>query len=220
MVVTSECTNEIINNLPGATFEEKLKNNGKIYFDLYDSLQLISSQLRMIDIFINPESIKFGDKKIINIYKLFEKMKILFTHISNRKREISIKIISEEWIDDCLCYDSIEFIPLILLDNAIKYSAPDSVIEIKIEQNRSNGLINIFVKNIGRFVPDNEKDKIFEKFYRGENAKQYSKEGIGIGLWIARQILAAHNSKISYHKDPHETRPVGLNIFKFNLSTN
>ena len=211
------CTQTIIDNLPGNSFEEKLKGGSKSYQDLYHSLSLITSQLRMIDIFINPTSISYGNKKTINIYQLFEKMKFLFTYLALKKRDVSIKIINEEWVKDSLCYDSIEFIPLILLDNALKYSAPDSDIEIKIEQGYRSAKVS--VKNIGPFVPEENKDKIFEKFFRDESAKLYAKEGLGIGLWIAQQILEAHGSKLYYYKDLKETRPIGLNIFEFDLPT-
>lgn len=37
-------------------------------------------------------------------------------------------------------------------------------------------------------------DKIFDKFFRNESAIAFSKEGIGIGLWVAQKILNAHDS--------------------------
>ena len=69
----------------------------------------------MIDVILNPKSIEFGVKKKINLYRLFEKIKILFGHLSNKKQDITIKIQSEGWVKDCYCYESIEFIPLILI---------------------------------------------------------------------------------------------------------
>jgi hypothetical protein len=71
----------------------------------------------MIDVIINPRSIEFGNKKVINVYRLFEKIKILFGHLAVKRRGITIKLISENWVKDSYCYESIEFIPLILLDN-------------------------------------------------------------------------------------------------------
>jgi K+-sensing histidine kinase KdpD len=99
----------------------------------------------------------------------------------------------------------------------LKYSVSDSTIEIKVES--SHNKVKVIVKNIGPFVQDENKDKIFEKFFRDESAKAFSKEGIGMGLWIARQILEAHNSSLRYYKDQNETRQIGLNIFEFDLPT-
>lgn len=217
MSIFFSCTQDIISKLPGEYFEDKLKNSDKSYQDLYNSLELITSQLGMIDVIINPKSIMFGNKKQINIYRLFEKIKILFGHLADKKRNINIKIISENWIKDSYCFDSIEFIPLILLDNALKYSANNSTIEIKFEQSHSSA--KVIVKNIGPFVSEENKDRIFEKFFRDESGKSFSKEGIGMGLWIAQEVLYAHESKLSYHKDANEKRPIGLNIFSFDLQT-
>lgn len=215
MSIFFNCTQDIINKLPGNTFIEKLENSDSSYKDLYNSLELITSQLRMVDVIINPKSIIFGNKKKVNMYRLFEKIKILFNHLSTKKKDINIKLISESYVGDCECYESIEFIPLILLDNALKYSVSDSDIEIKFEQHF--GIIKVIVKNIGPIVSDENTEKIFEKFVRDSSGESFSKEGMGMGLWIAQQILIAHNSKLHYHKDPKGTKLIGLNIFEFEL---
>jgi hypothetical protein len=217
MTILFSCAQDIINKLPGDTFLEKLEYSDKSYKDLYNALELITSQLRMIDVIINPRSIVFGKKKSINIYRLFEKIKVLFSHLSTKKKDINIILLSEGWVFDSNCYESIEFIPLILLDNALKYSVSDSDIEVKFEQNQNS--VKVIVKSIGPFVSDENKEKIFQKFFRDKSAEDFSKEGIGMGLWIAQEILHAHNSEIHYYKDPKETRPIGLNVFEFDLQT-
>ena len=217
MNIFYKCTEDIIYGFAGDTFEQKLQNTGRSYQDLYHALSLITSQLRMIDIFINPKSIEFGNKRNINIYQLFDKLIKLFERLAERKREVKIKLLPASWINNSFCYDSIEFIPLILLDNALKYSMPDSDIEVKIEQHF--GKVKVSVRSIGPFVSEENKDKIFEKFFRDESGKAFSKEGIGMGLWIAQEILAAHHGKLYYYRDPNEFRPIGLNIFSFDLPT-
>ena len=77
----------------------------------------------------------------------------------------------------------------------------------------------MLIKNIGPLVNDTNKEKIFEKFFRDEYAETFSKEGMGMGLWIAQQILKAHNSKLCYFKDQKETKLIGLNVFEFELET-
>lgn len=215
MSIFYSCTQDIINNLPGNTFLEKLENSDRSYKDLYNSLDLITSQLGMVDVILNPNSIRFGSKKQINLYKLFDKIKALFSHLSTRKKDVNIKLSSEIRVDDCFCYESIEFIPLILLDNALKYSVSETDIEIKFEQHF--GVLKVIVKNIGPLVSDENKSKIFEKFFRDESGKKFSKEGMGMGLWIANKILEAHDCKLVYHKNPRDNGNFGLNIFEFEL---
>ena len=213
------CTQDIINNLPGDTFEEKLENSGKSYKDLFNALELITTQLGMIDVIINPKSISFGTKREISIFKLFYKIKLLFDHLAIKKRDVSIELINIDgaYIRNSLCFESIEFIPLILLDNALKYSAPGSVVKIEISQLYNKARIK--VKSIGPLVCDEYKDKIFEKYIRDKSAEEFSKDGIGMGLWIAKQILETHNSKILYSKDKYAQGKIGLNIFEFDLET-
>lgn len=215
MTIFFKCTEDIISKLPGNTFKEKLDNSDSSYKDLYNSLELITSQLGMVDVIINPKSILFGKKKSINIFQLFEKIKILFGHLSKEKQDITISLVREGWIDNCDCYESIEFIPLILLDNALKYSVQNTDIEIKFEQN--NGYLKVLVKNIGPTVADENKQLIFNKFFRDSAGKNFSKEGIGMGLYIAKEILNAHGSDIKYHKITRDQRNIGLNIFEFEL---
>lgn len=217
MSIFFNCTQDIINKLPGETFVMKLENSDKSYKDLYNALDLITSQLGMIDVIINPQSIEFGNKKRINLFRLFEKIKILFGHLTDKKDDIKINLIPEAWIKDCYCYESIEFIPLILLDNALKYSVHDSEIEIKFEQKHNN--LKVIVKNMGPMVKDGNEKNIFKKFFRDETAKEFTREGIGMGLWIAQEILKTHDSELFYYKDKRENRPIGLNIFEFDIKT-
>lgn len=217
MSIIYSCTQDIVDKSVGNTFLEKLENSDKSLKDLYNALELITSQLGMIDVVLNPNSIEFGNKKRINLYRLFEKIKILFGHISTKKQDININIIAEGWVEDCYCHESIEFIPLILIDNALKYSVKDSDVEIKFEQKRNK--LKVIVKNIGPLVKYGNEEKIFNKFYRDETAISFAKEGIGMGLWIAQEILKSHNSELHYYKDMKEKRNIGLNIFEFNIET-
>ena len=90
MSIFFNCTQDIINQFPGPTFEDKLKNSNKSYQDLFNALELITSQLGMVDVIINPKSITFGNKREINIYKLFHKNKNICLVTSQLKEKISI----------------------------------------------------------------------------------------------------------------------------------
>ena len=56
-------------------------------------------------------------------------------------------------------------------------------------------------------------------FLTNQYTRQFSKEGMGMGLWIAQKILEAHDSKLIYFKDNSATGGIGLNIFEFDLNT-
>jgi signal transduction histidine kinase len=82
-----------------------------------------------------------------------------------------------------------------LLDNAIKFSADKQGIKIIVKKEKENLVINVIDKGIG--MPRSEWDKIFEKFYQGENGIKYSAGGTGLGLTLVKHTAEAHGGKIS-----------------------
>jgi signal transduction histidine kinase len=79
-----------------------------------------------------------------------------------------------------------------LLDNAFKYSPSDSVVEVDCRIEESEVVIRIV--NQSRHLDTGEIDGLFEKFRRGSNSADTS--GAGLGLWLARQIVARHNGRL------------------------
>jgi signal transduction histidine kinase len=79
-----------------------------------------------------------------------------------------------------------------LVDNAIKYSPPDATIEV---QARSNGAVEIAVRNSGSTIPESERTRVVERFYRGARARNIP--GTGMGLTIVQQIAQAHGGTLT-----------------------
>jgi two-component system sensor histidine kinase KdpD len=84
-----------------------------------------------------------------------------------------------------------------LLDNAVKYSPATSVIEVAAA---GNGTIEISVGNSGPVIPEREQARIFERFYRGAQARHVP--GTGMGLAIVQQIMRAHNGHLQVTSTP------------------
>jgi two-component system sensor histidine kinase KdpD len=79
-----------------------------------------------------------------------------------------------------------------LLENAVKYSLPDSPIDITVENFTSS--LSIAVADRGVGIPENLQEKIFDKFFRIQ--KESAQSGVGLGLSICRAIVEAHGGKI------------------------
>jgi len=81
-----------------------------------------------------------------------------------------------------------------LLDNALKYSSEGTEITFSSEQNSNNIILRITDQGIG--VPDEEKQRIFERFYRIEKEETRKTKGTGLGLFLVKELVRLHESKI------------------------
>jgi signal transduction histidine kinase len=87
-----------------------------------------------------------------------------------------------------------------LLDNAVKFSQGDKIVWVTVEKNESSVIVKIKDKGIG--IENDEKDKIFEKFYRGNSAVKYYIKGTGLGLALVKYAVEAHNGQIEVESEP------------------
>lgn len=81
-----------------------------------------------------------------------------------------------------------------LIDNAIKHTEPKN--EVIIELSREKNDIILQVKNIGEPISEEEREKIFERFYRIDKSRNRSEKRYGLGLAIAKSTVEKYNGKI------------------------
>lgn len=89
-----------------------------------------------------------------------------------------------------------------LLENAIKYSNMHGKIFINI--GKEEGMAKISIKDTGVGVSEKGKDKIFEKFYRDDEASKKEIIGSGIGLFTCKEIVTRHSGKIWFESKEKE----------------
>ena len=82
----------------------------------------------------------------------------------------------------------------ILLDNAIRHSKPAG--EVRLTLTGDHGIAELSVINTGDEIPTEHRDKIFERFYRMDSARNGEDKHYGLGLAIAKAIVAAHHGHI------------------------
>ena len=104
-------------------------------------------------------------------------------------RKIKIELIDEAFINGDLLM--LQLAVNNLLDNAIKYSGKEDIVLLKMF--RSNKEIHLQVIDAGPGISDAEKEKVFEKYYRGSQGKT---KGTGLGLYLTKKIVQAHNGII------------------------
>ena len=93
-----------------------------------------------------------------------------------------------------------------LLTNAIKYSQQEIVLQLLCQGNE----LTITVSNDGFLIPESEREKIFEPFYRVKETENM--QGSGMGLSLARSLAEFHNGTLCYQQTPE-----GLNRFVLTL---
>lgn len=84
-----------------------------------------------------------------------------------------------------------------LVENAIKYTAENSAVEVEITKNQN---LEIRITDHGPGIPDDEKPRVFERFYRGTKTRG-SQPGSGIGLSLAKKIADLHQMGLEFQTE-------------------
>lgn len=82
-----------------------------------------------------------------------------------------------------------------LIDNAIKYT-PEGSVTVSVEHMENHHAVMVEVRDTGIGIAPEEQSKLFQKFNRASNVSEVSVYGTGLGLYIAREIVRAHNGWI------------------------
>ncbi|KEO84165.1 sensor histidine kinase [Tumebacillus flagellatus] len=90
----------------------------------------------------------------------------------------------------------------ILLDNALKFTPEGGTVTVKVQGESRACVLSVTDTGIG--IPEGEQERVFERFYRVEEARSRATGGTGIGLAIAKWIVEAHHGTISVQSKPGE----------------
>ena len=91
--------------------------------------------------------------------------------------------------------DHIKQILINLINNGIKFSPPNSQIDILIKDSKRPGFIQILVKDVGPGIAEKEQTLIFHKYYRSKSIRKHM-DGVGLGLYISNKIAVEMNGSI------------------------
>ena len=97
-----------------------------------------------------------------------------------------------------------------LLENAIKYGVDNSTVIISVKRKSNKILIDI--ENKGEVIPEKERDRIFNRFYRVDKSRSKKTGGTGLGLAIVKHISIVHNGTIEVHKSDGNTTVFRLTL--------
>jgi len=86
-----------------------------------------------------------------------------------------------------------------LIDNAIKYSPADSIVEITMRL--ENNVLTTIVRDNGVGIPKDDLNQLFKPFFRAHNKPTNKEKSTGLGLFIVKRIIDAHNGVISVESE-------------------
>jgi two-component system sensor histidine kinase VicK len=141
----------------------------------------------------DSSSIKLKREKH-NINRLVNNCIIKVRMTAEQKKQAIVKQMTDVPIEAFIDYDKIEQLVLNILSNAIKYTSDEGIIEIDVFTSEKDFAIKIKDNGIG--IPEEDIERIFERFYRVDKARSRMLGGTGLGLSIAKEITEAHGGRI------------------------
>ena len=137
--------------------------------------------VRTLLLLSKQEEVNDSSKSIFNLSRLIK------TKVPSKLNSHSIIIQVEKDIYIKGDQDKFSMVLENLVDNAVKYSPDSDVVNVILQSNDKN--IELFVEDYGIGIDKNDKEKIFQRFYRGKNSEDMGIKGYGLGLSLVRTIL-------------------------------
>lgn len=152
---------------------------------------------------INP--VKFNMQYLIN-----ETIRGLSNLLNerNQKLRINVDLVSSNIVADKL---QLKRVIINLFSNAITHGFKNSEIEVFVGENDEN--MKFEIKNKSEYIAEGQMKEIFEKYKHKENSKSM-KTSTGLGLYLSKQIIDAHNGKMYAHSDEDQNCVFGFEIPK------
>lgn len=161
----------------------------------------------IVDDYLNVSRIELGTMKysfeIIDYKKMLQDViEELKPNIQKSKLDFSLNFLPNKDEKFIIHADKDKFKQVItnLIDNSIKYT-PSGSLEVSLVKNMTNKKIIFSVKDTGVGISQEAMPKLFSKFVRLENANKQNIYGTGLGLFVAKDIVTAHQGRIWAESD-------------------
>ncbi len=172
--------------------EEHEKYLGIVLSESRRLSKLLNELLNLSRIEDSVKKLEFSDFDIEEMSKIvllkFEK------EITDKNIEVSFELEGEDFI---IHADRDKFTQVLinLMHNSVKFTPDGGQISISIKKSGGKCIFNI--TNSGNGIPEDKLNFIWERFYKADNSRSTDRSGIGIGLYIVKKIIDAHDEKIT-----------------------
>lgn len=172
-----------------------IEGNPELYQSLHQEAKRLISMVDQLDQLKEWDYVSkqtFSEKELQDMQLLIEQSVELF-HWSLKKSGLSIDVDVEPGIVNVYS-GGIQQVMGNLIDNAIRYHSGDGSIMIKGENKSTHYMFSI--SGFGKEIPYKKSAKIFERFYRIDQARTRDSDGTGLGLAISKEIIEHHRGQI------------------------
>lgn len=148
---------------------------------------LLAEKYNRSEVSINKES-----------FDINEIIRVVLLSLESRISEKNIDVTAEFEYESVSVFadrDSITRVITNLLDNAVKFTNVQG--SIKITTENRGGRCRVAVFNSGSFIHPDDRNKIFDRFFKTDRSRSMDKNGVGLGLHIVKSILSQHQSRIN-----------------------
>lgn len=131
----------------------------------------------------------------LNFYNLCREVYLCFIQQANVKK-IDYQFNCEKHPEVYVDKEKIEIVLFNLLSNAIKYTPEGGKVEFSITETNENVMVSVV--DTGHGIPDQEQEKIFNRFYQAKRNDSHAKPGFGIGLYLAKHFTELHSGSLTF----------------------
>lgn len=144
----------------------------------------------------------------VDLFELADEVKSVLEGACEAKN-INMKLMGEH-----VCVDGVKRllyeIIYNLCDNAVKYNNEGGIADIDISSDEKNAYITVRDSGIG--IPQDQQERVFERFYRVDKSHSKESGGTGLGLSIVKHAVSYHNGTISMNSEPGNGTEIRVSI--------
>lgn len=194
--------------------EEQIKDNMKWLNNIASEGETMAKLISELLLLAQAENQQLLiDKEVFDLSSMCQQMVDLMTELANEKGiELSDNI--SPGIQYRGDEERLKQAVRILVDNAIKYTPEGGKVQLCLSPGKRHLLID--VKDTGIGLTDEDKAKVFSRFYRVDDARNRETGGVGLGLNIADYIVKKHNGKIKIESIPNKGSTFSIVLPKTN----
>lgn len=165
-------------------------------------LRMISDEVRrlsrLVSALLDVTRIQAGERKFtMEAFDICEMARIILISFEQQieKKKLDVEFdIEDENVFVYADRDAIYQILYNICDNAVKFSTEGGKYRIKITEKDKRIFVSVYNDGIG--IPSDELPNVFERFYKNDKSRSLDKTGVGLGMYIAKSIIDAHNEEI------------------------